>query len=173
MIIEVGWRADRDEALDLRTAHQKLHADPGAEGEARDPAALGLGVDGLCPVERGRGIGKFPGAVVERPLAAADAAEVEPERREAAVHEGIIELVDDLVVHRPTELRVRVQHDGDRRILLPRRMVPALDPTSRTGEDDLRHCYRPRTWMPPYRGASGVVSGAWRNPKSGTYLELF
>ena len=59
-----------------------------------------------------------PGAVVERALAAADAAEIEAQHREAAMHERVVELIDDLVVHRAAELRVRMQHDGDRRVLL-------------------------------------------------------
>ena len=138
-VVEIGGRRDRDEALDLRPAHQQLHADPGAEREAGDPAAARFRIDGLRPVERGGGIRQFAGAVVERALAAADAAEVEAQHREAAVHEGVVELVDDLVVHRPAELRVRMQHDGDRRVLLPRRMIAAFDPSGGTGEDDLRH----------------------------------
>ena len=48
-----------------------------------------------------------------------------------AVHEGVVELVDDLVVHRAAELRMRMQHDADRRVLLPRRMVAALDAAGR------------------------------------------
>jgi hypothetical protein len=87
--------------------------------------------------------------VIERALAAADAAEIEAQRREAAVHEGVIELVDDRVVHRPAELRVRMQDDGDRRVLLPRRVIPALDPAGRAGKDDFRHCGRPRTLSSP------------------------
>jgi hypothetical protein len=50
-------------------------------------------------------------------LAALDAAEVEPQHRKVPVHEGVVELVDDLVAHRPAELRVRMQNDGDRRVL--------------------------------------------------------
>ena len=42
-----------------------------------------------------------PGAVVELALAAADAAEIEAQHREAALREHVEELVDDLVVHRP------------------------------------------------------------------------
>ena len=80
-----------------------------------------------------------PLAVVERALAAPDAAEVEPQHRKVPVHEGVVELVDDLVVHRAAELRMRMQDDGDRRILLPRRMIPAFDPAGRAGEDDLGH----------------------------------
>jgi hypothetical protein len=52
--------------------------------------------------------------VVELALAAADAAEVEAQHREAALREHVEELVDDLVVHRAAELRMRVQDDGDR-----------------------------------------------------------
>src|SRR3546814_8994910 len=35
-VVHVGRRRHRDEAVDLRPAHQELHADPGAEGEAGD-----------------------------------------------------------------------------------------------------------------------------------------
>ncbi len=59
--------------------------------------ARASGLIGLRPVERRRGIRQFAGAVIERALAAADAAEIEAQHREAAMHEGIIELVDDLV----------------------------------------------------------------------------
>ena len=67
------------------------------------------------------------------------------------MHEGIVELVDDLVVHRAAELRVRMQHDGDRRMLDARRMIPAFDPAGRTGEDDFGHSdldlsRNPRIW---------------------------
>ena len=48
-------------------------------------------------------------AVVERALALADAAEVEPQGREAALDEGLVEQLDDLVVHRAAGLRMRVQ----------------------------------------------------------------
>ena len=62
----------------------------------------------LHPVERGGRVGKFAGAMVEFALAAPDAAEVEPERRETALLEHVEQVVDDLVVHRPAELRVRM-----------------------------------------------------------------
>ena len=97
------------------------------------------GLIDLRPVERGRRIRQFPDAVVERALAAADAAEIEAQHRKAAVHERVIELVDDLVVHRAAELRMRMQHDGDRRMLGARRMVAAFDTAGRTGEDDFGH----------------------------------
>src|SRR5262249_56112968 len=55
-IIEVGGWSDRDESLDLRTPHEQLHPDPGAEGETGDPAAPGLRVYRLRPAERRGGI---------------------------------------------------------------------------------------------------------------------
>ena len=57
-------------------------------------------VDRLHPVERRGGVRELALAVVERALAAADAAEVEAQHREAAVHEDVEQVVDDLVVHR-------------------------------------------------------------------------
>ena len=80
-----------------------------------------------------------PGAVVERALAPADAAEIEPQHREAPMHELIVHLVDDLMVHRPAELRVRMQDDGDRGVLLACRVVAAFEPTRGAGEDDFGH----------------------------------
>src|SRR5205807_254161 len=103
--------------------------------------AAGLRVDRLCPIERRGRIGEFPHAVVKRALAAADAAKVEAQHRKVAMRERIVELVDDLMVHRAAELRMRVQHDRDRRVLGLRRMETALDPSGRTGEDDFWHSY--------------------------------
>src|SRR5262249_14434319 len=139
-IIKVGRRTDRDKAFYFRTAHQKLHSDPGAKGKTRDPAALGLRIDGLRPVEGCRGIRQFALSVIERPLAAADAAKIEPERGEAAMHEGVVELIDDRVIHRPAELRVRVKDDCDRRVLLSCGVVTPLDASGGTGKDNLWHC---------------------------------
>ena len=138
-IIGIGLRRDRDEALDLRTAHQQLHADPGAEGIASHPAALGVGVQRLYPVECRCRVRQFARAMVELALAAADPAEIESQRRETALLEHVEEVVDDLVVHRAPELRVGMQHDGDRRALFGRGLVAALDPSGRTRENDLRH----------------------------------
>jgi hypothetical protein len=55
------------------------------------------------------------------------------------MHEGVIELVDDLVIHRAAELRMRMQHDADRGILLLGRMITAFDAASRTCENNLGH----------------------------------
>ncbi len=43
-VVQVRLRRDRDEALDLGAAHQQLHADPGAEREARNPAGARFGL---------------------------------------------------------------------------------------------------------------------------------
>ena len=155
-IIGVGLRRDRDEAFDLRPAHQKLHADPRAEGIAGDPAALGIRMQRLDPVERRGRVRQFAGAVVEFALAAADAAEIEAQRGEIALLEHVEEVVDDLVVHRAAELRMRMQDDGDRRALFLGGLVAALQATGRTGENDLRHeilhlvyeCAAPGTCLP-------------------------
>ena len=79
--------------------------------------------------------------MVEFALAAADAAEVEAQRREAARLEHVEQLVDDLVVHRTAELRVRMQHDGDRGVLLLGRLVSALKATGGSVEDDFVAAY--------------------------------
>jgi len=44
------------------------------------------------------------------------------------------------VVHRAAELRMRMQHDADRRVFLLGRMITAFYAASRTCEDDFRHC---------------------------------
>src|SRR6266446_10455963 len=142
-IVEIGWRGDRDEALDLRPAHEQLHADPGAEGEAGDPAAPRLRVDRLRPVERRGGIRQLALAVIERALAAPNPAEIEAQHGKAPVHEGIIDLIDDLVVHRAPELGMGMEHDADRGVALSRLVVTALDAPGGAGEDDLGH-ERPR-----------------------------
>jgi hypothetical protein len=56
--------------------------------------------------------------VVELALASADAAEIEPQRREAALLEHVEQVVDDLVVHRAAELRMWMKNHRNRRILL-------------------------------------------------------
>src|SRR5262249_14805461 len=113
--------------------------DPGPERESGDPAAARLRIDRLRPVERGGRVRQFAGAVVERALAAADTAEVEAQHGKIAVRERVVELVGDLVVHRAPELRVRVQDDGDRRVLLLGRVEAAFDPAGGSGEDDFGH----------------------------------
>ena len=135
----VGGRGDRDEALDFRPAHQQLHPDPRAEGNPGDPARAGLGADRLRPVERGRRVRQFALAVVERALRAADAAEIEAKHGESALGEGVIQVIDDLVVHRPAELRMRMKNDRDRRAALFRRMEASFETTGGSVENHLGH----------------------------------
>ncbi|MGY4352320.1 hypothetical protein ACVWXM_008813 [Bradyrhizobium sp. GM7.3] len=101
--------------------------------------ARASGFDGLRPVERRGRVRQFAGAVVERALAAADAAEIESQHREATMRERIVALVDDLVIHRAVELRMRVQDHRDRRVLLLGRMVAAFETAGGAGENNFRH----------------------------------
>src|SRR5207237_6487827 len=89
--------------------------------------------------ERGGCIRQFTGAVVEVALAAPNATEVEADGGEAAMHERIVELIDDLMIHRAAELRMRMQDDRDRGVFLRRRVIAAFDAAGRSGEDDFRH----------------------------------
>ena len=79
-------------------------------------------------------------------LAAADGAEVEPERREAALLEKIEELINDLVVHRAAELRVRMKDDRDRRALFLGGLITAFEATRRAVKDDFGHWYSGRVF---------------------------
>ncbi len=93
----------------------------------------------LHPVERRGRIGQFAGTMVEFALAAADRAEVEAQRGEAALLEHVEQLVDDLVVHRAAELRMRMQDDGDRRAFLLGGLVSAFEATCGSVENDFGH----------------------------------
>src|SRR2546430_5598578 len=85
-IIKIGLRCDGNETGDLRPTHQKLHADPGPEGNPRHPAIGGVWIERAHPIEHRGGIRKLAGSIVERALAAAHATEVE-------THDGTAELV--------------------------------------------------------------------------------
>src|SRR5205807_7056634 len=98
-----------------------------------------FGVDGLCPVQRGSRIRQFAGAVIERTLAAADAAKIESQHREATMRERVVALVDDLVIHRAVKLRMRMQDHRDRRVLLLGRMITAFEAARGAGENYFRH----------------------------------
>src|SRR6185503_9711656 len=117
--------------------------DPGAEREARDPAMRRRGVLALQPIERCRRIGKLTLAAVVGALGAADAAEVEAQRGKAAPREQVIELVDDLVVHRPAVLRMRVQQQGDGRIRSLAMVIAAFEPSFGPGDNYVRHVSGP------------------------------
>jgi hypothetical protein len=98
-----------------------------------------VGVDRLHPVERRRCVADLPDAAVIAPLAAPDAAEVEPHDRAAEPLERLEHRVRDAVVHRSAVQRMRVQHQRDRSARVLRMVVTAFKPTVRTGKHHLRH----------------------------------
>jgi hypothetical protein len=55
------------------------------------------------------------------------------------MREGVIALVDDLMIHRAVKLRMRMQHHRDRCVLLLCRVITAFEAARRTGENDFRH----------------------------------
>ena len=138
-IVTVRLRCDRDEAFHLGPAHQQLHSDPGAKGKPGHPTGPCLRVDGLRPVECRRSVRQFAGAVVERALAAADAAKIETQHRKTPRHESIVDLIDDRMVHAATKLGVRMQDHRYRGIFLLRRVIAAFETAGRTGKNDFRH----------------------------------
>src|SRR5688572_3065938 len=81
--------------------------------------------------------------MVELALATADATEIETQRREAALHEHVEQLVDDLVIHGAAEAGMRVQDDRDRRALFLARLIPAFEATRGAVEDDFGHTLYP------------------------------
>src|SRR3546814_9498555 len=116
-IIHVRRRRDRQKAANLGPPHQKLHSDPRAKAEARDTGRLRLGMDRLYPVERRRGVAEFADAIVERSLAADDAAKVEAQHCENARDEAFVHRLGDAVVHRSAALWMRMQEDRKRKRL--------------------------------------------------------
>ena len=138
-IVHVGRRRDRDESVQFRAPHQELHADPGAEGESGDPAARCVFVVVLHPVERRRRVRQLALAPVVDALGPPDAAEIEAQGGKAAPGEDVIQAVDDLVVHRPAMLRVRMQDQRERRVRPLAVMVAAFEPAVGAGKNDIRH----------------------------------
>ena len=100
---------------------------------------LGVLVHRLEVVERRGGIAELADALIVFALAAAHTAEVEAQHREADLVEGVVQVVDDAVVHRAAELRVRVQDDGDWRVFFALRVVAAFEPALRAGKNHLGH----------------------------------
>ena len=111
-------------------------------------------MNGLHPVERRGGVRELARPVVEGALAAADAAEIEAQHGEAALLEHVEEVVDDLVVHRPAELRVRMQNDPDRRVAAFAGLEAALEAASRACEDHFGH--RIESFRRLLRGKAGA-----------------
>src|SRR5208283_961102 len=104
----VGGGRNRDETFDFRPPHQELHADPGAKRDSGDPAGARFGIESLRPVEGGCRVRQFALTVIEAALRSPDAAKIETQHGKSALGESVIEIVDDLIVHRPAELRMRM-----------------------------------------------------------------
>ena len=100
---------------------------------------LASGIVHLQPVERRGRIGQLARAVVEIALAATDAAEIEAQHREAALGERVIEVIDDLIVHGPPELRMGVQDQRDGTVVLADVMIAGLDAAGGAVDDELGH----------------------------------
>ncbi|MNL25501.1 hypothetical protein D3C87_1469850 [compost metagenome] len=87
--------------------------------------------------------------MIEFALAAADRAEVEAQCREAALLEHVEKLVDDLIVHRATELWVRMQDDRDRRTLFLGGLVTSFQAAGRAVENHFGHRYSGQSFLVP------------------------
>src|SRR5690606_31873044 len=90
---------------------------------------------------------------------AAHAARVEAQHGKAALGEHVEEIIDDLVVHRAAELRMRVQDDGHRRIRLLARLVPAFQTPFRAVEDHFWHEFVPAFSGFVHLGVPGPTPG--------------
>ena len=78
-------------------------------------------------------------ALIELALAAPDTPEIEPKHGKPQPMKGVMQVVDDLVVHRPAELRMRVHDQRDGRVVALVRVVAALKPPVGAGEDHFGH----------------------------------
>jgi cysteine desulfurase len=173
-IVHVRGRRDRNEAADFRSAHQELHADPGAETDTCNPGRLRLGMDRLDPVERARRIRELAYAVVEYSLALAHTAEIEAQRGKTALDERLIEKLDNLVVHCPAGLRVRMEDQRDRGAGTGAGMETSFEASLGTWENDFGHvssvcsqkggATRVRSGVGSYIGAAVHVA-IGRNPR--------
>ncbi len=138
-IIHVRRRRHGDEAVRFRAAHQKLHADIGAELIAGDPGLGGGRVIGLQPVQGGGRVGQLADAAVELALRLADAARVVAQGGEATLDEQLVQRDRHRVVHMPARLGVRMQNQGDGRVGALARRVAAFDAARGAGKNDFRH----------------------------------
>src|SRR5579859_293998 len=77
--------------------------------------------------------------------------------------EGVVALVDDLMIHRAMKLRVRMQDHRDRRILLLRRVITAFEAACGAGENDFRHGRS----LAQSTGVSQAASGALTRGEEG------
>jgi len=93
-------------------------------------------------IERRGGVTEFADPLVVFALAAPDTAEIEPQHGETHVMEGVVQIVDDAIVHRAAELRMRMQHDGDRRVAVLLRVVTAFETALGPWKNDFGHGLR-------------------------------
>ena len=98
-------------------------------------------MDRLHPVERGGGVRKLANAVVEAALAAPDAAEIEPQRRETARGEGLVQRLGDAIVHRAARLGVGMKDHGDGRARARAGLEAALETAFGSGKDHCGHVF--------------------------------
>jgi hypothetical protein len=96
-------------------------------------------MDLLDPVERRCRVRQLANAIVEHALALADAAEIEAQRRKAAADERLVEQLDELVVHRPAGLGVRMKDQGDGRALAAAGMKTSFETALWAGKNDFGH----------------------------------
>jgi len=73
----------------------------------------------------------------------ADTTEIETQHRKPTLHEHVIHVVHDTVIHRTAVQRVRMQHHGKRRITLTGVMIATFQPPVGAVEDDFRHLLTP------------------------------
>ena len=98
-----------------------------------------IGIERVHPVEHGGGVGKLARAGIERALAAPHAAEIEAHRRAAQPVEHVEQVVDQRIVHRAAELRMRMQHQRHGRAGRFLALVAGFDAPGGAGKDDVRH----------------------------------
>lgn len=139
-VVHIGGRCDGYKAANLWPPHQQLHPDPRAEAETGDPGGLCFGMEALHPIERGGGVGQLAHAIIERALAAANAAKVEAERGKATTLERLVESLRDAVVHCAPTLRMRVQDHGYGRAGTGSWAETTFKTAFGTRENDCWHC---------------------------------
>ncbi len=100
---------------------------------------LGVLVHALQIVERRGRVRKLTNPLIVFALAAPHAAEVEPQHREAQIVEGVVQVVDNLVVHRSAELRMRMKHDRNWGVTVLLRVITSFKTALGAGKDHFGH----------------------------------
>ena len=117
---------------------------------------FGIGVQGLQIIQRRGRIGQFANALIIFALATAHTAKIEPQYGKAHVVEGVMQIIDQPVVHGAAELWMRVQNDGDRGVFGLLRVIAAFQAAFGAGKYDFGHSCRPLIW----RGRVDCISMA-------------